>query len=337
MRAFSLQERKNKMGKVRYANVTEKEELKKLQQKAIRKIRGMQRFRPGTGLESFGFSAGLLAMPKRLSFKKYSQLAAQLKEFTSKKYHLINVGTQYDKEYVTSTKIDEVKEILRNYNLFVTMRQRALRITKRYYYGLDQNGKLVKIERETPFAQTEEGSYLRPVQLSLGTGKKLGYRERAKVPQNKLFITQINITSAKDVERFISSYSWRATTYGAKRIQQMQANFIQALKKNISTRFGKQIEKLLKELHVDPIEFQFLFDTTEAFTFDFIYDETITLEQKTNEIRSEIENLRDTKENDEEYKEYRRIVEEYESSLDKDRNKPLFKEKKKPKAQANEE
>lgn len=313
------------MGKVRYATVAEKKELKALQQKAIRKIRGMQRFKPGTGLESFGFNAGLLAMPKRLSYKKYSQLSAQLREFTSKKYHLVNVGTKYDRDYITSTKLDEVKEILKNYNLFVAMRQRALRVAKRYYYALDQNGNVVKVERETPFAQTEEGSYLRPVQLSLASGKTLGYVERAKIPQNKLFITKLNISSAKDLQRFIESYEWRATTYGAKRIQQLRENYIKALKKNISNRFGKEIESVLEELNVDAIEFQYLFDTTEAFNFSFIYDETITLEQKTAEIRSEVENLRKTRKSNKDYKKYRKIVEEYEEALDKeDRSQPLF-------------
>lgn len=317
------------MGKVRYATVAEKKELKVLQQKAIRKIRGMQRFKPGTGLESFGFNAGLLAMPKRLSYKKYSQLASQLKEFTSKKYHLVNIGTKYDKEYITTTKLEEVKEILKNYNLFVAMRQRALRVAKRYYYALDKNGNVIKVERETPFAQTEEGSYLRPVQLSLASGKTLGYRERAKIPQNKLFITKLNISSGKDLQRFIESYVWRATNYGAKRIQQLRENYIKALKKNISNRFGKEIESLLEELNVDAVEFQYLFDTTEAFNFSFIYDETITLEQKIVEIRNEVENLRSKRATDKEYKKYRKIVEEYESALDKeDRNQPLFKKEK---------
>lgn len=317
------------MGKVRYATVAEKKELKALQQKAIRKIRGMQRFKPGTGLESFGFNAGLLAMPKRLSYKKYNQIASQLKEFTSKKYHLVNIGTKYDKEYVTSTKLDEVKEILKNYNLFVAMRQRALRVAKRYYYALDKNGNVIKVERETPFAQTEEGSYLRPVQLSLASGKTLGYRERAKIPQNKLFITKLNISSGRDLQRFIESYQWRATTYGAKRIQQLRENYIKALKKNVSTKFGKEIESVLDELNVDAIEFQYLFDTSDAFHFGFIYDEMITVEQKVGEIRNEVENLRRKRATDKEYKKYRKIVEEYEAALDKeDRNQPLFKKEK---------
>lgn len=290
----------------KYATNKQKEELIELQRRTERKLKAQSRYMEDVSLERFGFDSSLLDEPVRITQSQIKNKIEELKEFNSKQYRLVNIGNKENREYVPSNKLDEAKGILKEYNRFNAMRQKSLKASKQFYYGLDENGNVVQYRRETPFEQTEEGRTFRPVKLQFGE------TEAGAIPKGLAYET-LKITDEYELDKFISRYKSRATDFGSVRIQQLEDNFFEGLKESVSWQFARSIRKTLDELEVDAIDFLFLYDTTAVFNFDFIYDTKVTLADKKAQIKSQVEKLRTQK--PEGYEEYRSIVTEYEKSL----------------------
>ena len=290
----------------KYANEKELEELRNLQERTERKLKAQSRYMPDVSLERFGFNSAILDEPDRMTLTEYNDVVADLKEFNTKQYRVVNIGSSENREYIPSNKLAEAKEILRDYNRFTTMRQKSLKSATQYYYGLDEQGNVVQRQRETPFEQTEEGRMYRPVKLEFAD-KQLG-----NVGRGLAFETML-IQDEEELDRFISRYRSRATDFGSVRIQQLEDNFLRGLADRTSTQFARSIKNTLDELGVDAIDFLFLYDTTAVFNFDFIYDTKVTLADKKAQIKSQVEKLR--KQKPEGYQEYRDIVMAYEKEV----------------------
>lgn len=290
----------------KYATNKQKEELITLQKRAERKLQSQSRYMEDVSLERFGFDSSLLDEPVKVTQAEIKRRIEDLKEFTSKQYRLVNIGTEDESEYVPSNKVEEAKQILKDYNRFTSMRQKSLKASKQYYYGLDENGNVVQHRRETPFEQTEEGRTFRPIELEIGgtslggSGKNIAYET-------------LKITDEHELDKFISRYQNRAKDFGNIRIQQLEDNFFEGLKDSVSWQFARSIRNTLDELNVDAIDFLYLYDTTAVFNFEFIYDTKVTLADKKAQIKSQVEKLR--KQMPEGYQEYREIVSSYEKSL----------------------
>lgn len=290
----------------KYATNKQKAELIELQRRTERKLKAQSRYMEDVSLEKFGFDSSLLDEPVKITERQLENKIDELREFNTKQYRLVNIGGREDREYVPSTKLEEAKEILKDYNRFVSMRQRSLRASKQFYYGLDENGYVVKIERQTPLEQTEEGRALRPISLKLSE-TNVGRESK------DLVYEPINVMDERDLDKFINRYKNRAKDFGHIRIQQLEDNFFKGLSESVSWQFARSIRKTLDEANIDAIGFLFLYDTTAIFDFDFIYDTKVTLEDKKAEIRTVANKLKTDK--PEGYEEYRAIVSAYEKSL----------------------
>ena len=86
-------------------------------------------------------------------------------------------------------------------------------------------------------------------------------------------------------------------------------NWLKGVENSISKHFASQVRSILKELNVDAIDFLGLFHLSSAFDFDFIYDEVLTIKNKREEIKSEVEAFRKDKKR---YQAFRKEMEKLE-------------------------
>lgn len=140
-----------------------------------------------------------------------------------------------------------------------------------------------------------------PVRINIGGGKTIGYK-------GENLSREINLSALNFKEKY-GSYGGKATSVSDTRIQNLMDNWLKGVENSISKHFASQVRSILKELNVDAIDFLGLFHLSSAFDFDFIYDEVLTIKNKREEIKSEVEAFRKDKKR---YQAFRKEMEKLE-------------------------
>ena len=248
--------------------------------------------------EVFGLSSSMFDVLKpdtkrgRLSIRQVREKTAQLTEFTDRKYGLKKIGTtiaggEERAVYMSKQDYKRAVEQINAQNKFRTTLARAIEKAGGYTYARLTKSGIVKEKSSMYNATISKSSDFIPVRINIVGGKTIGYKGENIAREHNL--------SALNFKEKYGSFGGKATSVYHLRVQNLMDNWLQGVKTSISTHFASEIRSLLKELNVDAIDFLGLFHLSSAFDFDFIYDEVLTIRNKREEIKSEIEAFRKDK------------------------------------------
>ena len=262
--------------------------------------------------EVFGLSSSMFDALKpdtkrgRPSIKQVREKTAQLTEFTDRKYGLKKIGTTIiggEEKPVYMSKQDYKSAIaqVNAQNKFRTTLSRAIEKAGGYTYARLTKSGIVKEKSNMYNATISKSNDFIPVRINIGGGKTIGYK-------GENLSREINLSALNFKEKY-GSYGGKATSVSDVRIQNLMDNWLKGVENSISKHFASQVRSILRELNVDAIDFLGLFHLSSAFDFDFIYDEVLTIKNKREEIKSEVEAFRKDKKR---YQAFRKEMEKLE-------------------------
>lgn len=262
--------------------------------------------------EVFGLSSSMFDVLKpdtkrgRPSIRQVREKTAQLTEFTDRKYGLKKIGTTIvggEEKPVYMSKQDYKRAIaqVNAQNKFRTTLSRAIEKAGGYTYARLTKSGIVKEKSNMYNATISKSNDFIPVRINIGGGKTIGYK-------GENLSREINLSALNFKEKY-GSYGGKATSVSDVRIQNLMDNWLKGVENSISKHFASQVRSILRELNVDAIDFLGLFHLSSAFDFDFIYDEVLTIKNKREEIKSEIEAFRKDKKR---YQAFRKEMEKLE-------------------------
>lgn len=280
--------------------------------RAEAKFKRQLRKDPDITPEVFGLSSSMFDVLKpdtkrgRPSIRQVREKTAQLTEFTDRKYGLKKIGTTIiggEERPVYMSKQDYKRAIaqVNAQNKFRTTLARAIEKAGGYTYARLTKSGIVKEKSNMYNATISKSSDFIPVRINIVGGKTIGYKGENLSREYTL--------SALNFREKYGSFGGKATSVQDLRVQNLMDNWLQGVKSSISAHFASQIRSLLRELNVDAIDFLGLFHLSSAFDFDFIYDEVLTIKNKREEIKSEIEAFRKDKKR---YQAFRKEMEKLE-------------------------
>ena len=186
-------------------------------------------------------------------------------------------------------------------NKFRTTLSRAIEKAGGYTYARLTKSGIVREKSNMYNATISKSNDFIPVRINIGGGKTIGYK-------GENLSREINLSALNFKEKY-GSYGGKATSVSDTRIQNLMDNWLKGVENSISKHFASQVRSILKELNVDAIDFLGLFHLSSAFDFDFIYDEVLTIKNKREEIKSEVEAFRKDKKR---YQAFRKEMEKLE-------------------------
>ena len=262
--------------------------------------------------EVFGLSSSMFDVLKpdtkrgRPSIRQVREKTAQLTEFTDRKYGLKKIGTTIlggEEKPVYMSKQDYKRAIaqVNAQNKFRTTLARAIEKAGGYTYARLTKSGIVKEKSNMYNATISKSNDFIPVRINIGGGKTIGYK-------GENLSREINLSALNFKEKY-GSYGGKATSISDVRIQNLMDNWLKGVENSISKHFASQIRSIFRELNVDAIDFLGLFHLSSAFDFDFIYDEVLTIKNKREEIKSEVEAFRKDKKR---YQAFRKEMEKLE-------------------------
>lgn len=272
--------------------------------KAERKLNAMKKKDENISIEDFGFDKRALKIPKEIDTKTAKEKIAILDEFTETKYKLKKIGNTIEGGKVTPVYMSNVAykravDEIKAENKFREKMARALSEVGGYnYYRLTSQG-LVADKSNLYNATVTKSSDFIPIRISIqGTKGFIGELKGTNMYRDYTY-------TADRFKKEYSKFMGRAVDTTHKRIQNLRANWLKGLGNSVSYQFETAIRKILRDNKIDAVDFLGLFYLSGAFDFDFIYDETVTKEQKKEQIKSEIEIFRQDKER---YQRFRDIL-----------------------------
>lgn len=262
--------------------------------------------------EVFGLSSSMFDVLKpdtkrgRPSIRQVREKTAQLTEFTDRKYGLKKIGTTIvggEEKPVYMSKQDYKRAVaqVNAQNKFRTTLARAIEKAGGYTYARLTKSGIVKEKSNMYNATISKSNDFIPVRINIGGGKTIGYK-------GENLSREINLSALNFKEKY-GSYGGKATSVSDVRIQNLMDNWLKGVENSISKHFASQIRSIFRELNVDAIDFLGLFHLSSAFDFDFIYDEVLTIKNKREEIKSEVEAFRKDKKR---YQAFRKEMEKLE-------------------------
>ena len=280
--------------------------------RAEAKFKRQLRKDPDITPEVFGLSSSMFDVLKpdtkrgRPSIRQVREKTAQLTEFTDRKYGLKKIGTTImggEERPVYMSKQDYKRAIaqVNAQNKFRTTLSRAIEKAGGYTYARLTKSGIVKEKSNMYNATISKSNDFIPVRINIGGGKTIGYK-------GENLSREINLSALNFKEKY-GSYGGKATSVSDVRIQNLMDNWLKGVENSISKHFASQVRSILRELNVDAIDFLGLFHLSSAFDFDFIYDEVLTIKNKREEIKSEVEAFRKDKKR---YQAFRKEMEKLE-------------------------
>lgn len=280
--------------------------------RAEAKFKRQLRKDPDITPEVFGLSSSMFDVLKpdtkrgRPSIRQVREKTAQLTEFTDRKYGLKKIGTTImggEEKPVYMSKQDYKRAIaqVNAQNKFRTTLARAIEKAGGYTYARLTKSGIVKEKSNMYNATISRSNDFIPVRINIGGGKTIGYK-------GENLSREINLSALNFKEKY-GSYGGKATSISDVRIQNLMDNWLKGVENSISKHFASQIKSIFRELNVDAIDFLGLFHLSSAFDFDFIYDEVLTIKNKREEIKSEVEAFRKDKKR---YQAFRKEMEKLE-------------------------
>lgn len=281
------------------------EELKRAEAKYKRQLRKDPTITP----EAFGLSSAMFSSLQtktkwgRPTIKEVRTRTAQLEEFTDRKYGLKKIGVtieggQEKNVYMTKQDWKNAVAMVNAQNRFRTTLAKAIEKAGGYTYARLTKSGIVKEKSNMYNATVTKSSDFVPIRINIKGGKSIGYK-------GDNLTQETNLTALTFKEKY-GGLGGKATSISDLRVQNLKKNWLKGLESAVSKHFADSIKRTLNELNVDAIDFLGLFHLSSAFDFDFIYDEALTLQNKREEIKSEIEAFRS---DDKRYKAFRRELE----------------------------
>lgn len=264
-------------------------------EKAEAKYKRQLRKDPDITPEAFGLSSTMFDILKpegkrgKPSIRQIRSKTEQLTEYTDRKYALKKIGTKIESGeekgvYMTRQEWKEAVAQLNAQNKFRTTLAKAIEKAGGYSYARLTREGVVKEQSNMYNATVTKSNDIIPVRLSIVGGTSIGYKGDNFFREETL--------SAENFKARYGSYTSKATSVGHVRVQTLMKNWLKGLKDSVSEHFANEIKNTLDELNIDAIDFLGLFHISSAFDFDFIYDEVLTIQNKKEQIRSEIEAFR---------------------------------------------
>ena len=263
--------------------------------KAESKYKRQLRKDPELKIEDFGLSSKMFETLKaetkrgKPTLKQIREKTAQLQEYTSRAYGLKKIGTtisggEVRNVYMPKNVYKDAIERINAQNKFRETLAKAIDKAGGYSYArLTKNG-IVKEQSSYYNATISKSMDMIPERISIIGGKDIGYkgnmfsRERVMTPE----------TFKAEYGRMAS----KVTSVTDTKVQILKDNWLKGLASTVSKPFAEEIRNIMEEMHIDAVDFLGLFYLTTSFDFDFIYDSELTLQNKKEEIRSEIEAFR---------------------------------------------
>ena len=245
--------------------------------------------------EAFGLSSTMFDILKpegkrgKPSIRQIRSKTEQLTEYTDRKYALKKIGTKIESGeekgvYMTRQEWKEAMAQVNAQNKFRTTLAKAIEKAGGYSYARLTREGVVKEQSNMYNATVTKSNDIIPVKISIVGGPSIGYK-------GEEFYREETLSPENFKERY-GSYASKATSVGHARVQTLMNNWLKGLGNAVSDHFASEIGSILRELNVDAIDFLGLFHLSSAFDFDFIYDEVLTIQNKKEQIRSEIEAFR---------------------------------------------
>lgn len=287
------------MAKKKSAYDRELEAYDKMYEKAEAKYKRQLRKDPEVRPEDFGLSSKMFdtlspdTKSGRPSVRQIRQRTAELKEFTDRKYALKKIGTsiqggEIKDVYMPKNAYKMAVERIKAENKFKATLSKAIEKGGGYTYARLTKAGIVHEKSNMYNPNITKSADMAPITFNIIGGPTVGYT-------GSQFSRKYDY-SPESFKREFGLFGGKATSVSDLRVQNLKANWLKGLKTQVSGPFARQIEKLLDDLSVDAIDFLGLFHLSSAFDFDFIYDEALTVQNKKQEIKSEIEAFRkDTK------------------------------------------
>lgn len=279
-------------------------QLEKSLSRAERKLDTMKKKDKDVSIEDFGFDKRALQLPKEIDTKSAKEKIAILDEFSKSKYRLKKIGNTIEggkvqPVYMSNVAYSRAVKEIQAENKFRMKMAKALSEVGGYnYYRLTSQG-LVADKSNLYNATVTKSSDFMPVRISIQGNK--GFIGEMK---NGSLYRDYTYTPEKFKKEY-SKFLGRAVDTTHKRIQKLRSSWLKGLGNSVSYQFETAMRKILRDNKIDAIDFLGLFYLSGAFDFDFIYDETITKEQKKAQIKSEIEIFRQDQER---YQKFRDIL-----------------------------
>lgn len=270
------------------------EALEKAEAKYKRQLRKDPEITP----EAFGLSSTMFDILKpegkrgKPSIRQIRSKTEQLTEYTDRKYALKKIGTKIEGGqekgvYMTRQDWKEALAQVNAQNKFRTTLAKAIEKAGGYSYARLTREGVVKEQSNMYNATVTKSNDIIPVKISIVGGPSIGYK-------GEEFYREETLSPENFKERY-GSYTSKATSVGHARVQTLMNNWLKGLGNAVSEHFASEIGSILRELNVDAIDFLGLFHLSSAFDFDFIYDEVLTIQNKKEQIKSEVEAFRKDK------------------------------------------
>ena len=267
-------------------------------EKAEAKYKRQLRKDPEITPEAFGLSSTMFDILKpegkrgKPSVRQIRSKTEQLTEYTDRKYSLKKIGTKIEGGqekgvYMTRQDWKEAMAQVNAQNKFRTTLAKAIEKAGGYSYARLTREGVVKEQSNMYNATVTKSNDIIPVKISIVGGPSIGYK-------GEEFYREETLSPENFKERY-GSYTSKATSVGHARVQTLMNNWLKGLGNAVSEHFASEIGSILRELNVDAIDFLGLFHLSSAFDFDFIYDEVLTIQNKKEQIKSEVEAFRKDK------------------------------------------
>lgn len=285
----------------RLASQKQRDELKRLSKNAQSKERRLQEKIDEISMEDFGFDSSLKSAykDKTLTYKEANESIKQLKKFSNRLYGVVGIGSKDEVTgkndiYVQKDKLKEAQVLLTETNEFYSRLNVALSKSQyapvNIYKGEYKTQKGQDLSDPRIFREmllTSESA--KPFLLRTPKGKIIGGGEYLSKSNLESLIdigSYKTIKSNKDLTDLTKSLTRRMDDMRAVKMANAKENYIKGLEKNYGELLSSRIIPTIRNLTSN--EFLYLFYTTEAFTFGFMYNED-NLSARINAIESTVE------------------------------------------------
>lgn len=298
----------------RLASQKQRDELKRLSKNAKSKERRLQEKIDEISMEDFGFDSSLKTAykDKTLTYKEANESIKQLKKFSNRLYGVVGIGSKDEVTgkndiYVQKDKLKEAQVMLTETNEFYSRLNIAL--SKSQYVPVNIYKGEYKPQKGQDFSDPRifremllRSESAKPYLLRTPQGKIIGGGEYLS---KNLLNTLIDIgsykviKSNKELTDLTKQLSTRRDEMRAIKMASAKENYLRGLEKNFGNVIASKVFSKVRNLSNN--EFLYLFYTTEAFTFSFLYSEN-ELTARLDAITSQLEAFKKGKKTDEGYK-----------------------------------
>lgn len=301
----------------RLASQKQRDELKKLVKNARQKEKRMQDKEPDISMEDFGFDERLRYsyQDENLTYSQANEDAKQLKKFNSNRmYGVVGIGSKDEatgkySTYLNKLTLKEANDKLAGVNEFYSQLNIALFGSQYQSINIYKGEfkKTISKDLENPRIFREmllNSESAKPYLLVSSTGKPIAgtkYLSSKQIQSLYDIGSYIAIKKDRDLKKTIGRIYERYDEVRMLKMGTAKENYLAGLKVRYGDLLTDEVRNVIEGLTSN--EFLYLFYTTEAFTFTFMYD-TNSLQARLDAIKTVGEEFIKNKKDNEGYKRF---------------------------------